>query len=125
MTTAVYHYFTQTREPAGQFSQRLATADTLGYPWRPGEVAERSKATVLKTVDSQGSGGSNPSLSAIKTSAVAEGFEPPDIYLIGGFDNLNNLPQGRNAGGGRGARLSGTRCEYVPVRSAALGFAAA
>ena len=30
-----------------------------------GEVAERSKAAVLKTVDPQGSGGSNPSLSAI------------------------------------------------------------
>ena len=29
-----------------------------------GEVAERSKAAVLKTVDPQGSGGSNPSLSA-------------------------------------------------------------
>ena len=29
-----------------------------------GEVAERFKAAVLKTVDSQGSGGSNPSLSA-------------------------------------------------------------
>ena len=29
-----------------------------------GEVAERSKAAVLKTVDSKGSGGSNPSLSA-------------------------------------------------------------
>jgi hypothetical protein len=30
-----------------------------------GEVAERFKAAVLKTVDPQGSGGSNPSLSAI------------------------------------------------------------
>ncbi len=30
-----------------------------------GEVAERLKAAVLKTVDPQGSGGSNPSLSAI------------------------------------------------------------
>jgi uncharacterized protein len=32
-----------------------------------GEVAERSKAAVLKTVDPQGSGGSNPSLSAKKS----------------------------------------------------------
>ena len=32
---------------------------------RIGEVAERFKAAVLKTVDSKGSGGSNPSLSAI------------------------------------------------------------
>jgi hypothetical protein len=31
----------------------------------PGEVAERSKAAVLKTVEAQASGGSNPSLSAI------------------------------------------------------------
>ena len=30
-----------------------------------GEVAERFKAAVLKTVDPHGSGGSNPSLSAI------------------------------------------------------------
>jgi hypothetical protein len=30
----------------------------------PGEMAERSIAAVLKTVDLQGSGGSNPSLSA-------------------------------------------------------------
>ena len=30
-----------------------------------GEVAERFKAAVLKTVDPKGSGGSNPSLSAI------------------------------------------------------------
>ncbi len=31
----------------------------------PGEMAERSIAAVLKTVDLQGSGGSNPSLSAL------------------------------------------------------------
>ena len=33
-------------------------------PMRSGEVAEWSNAAVLKTVDSKGSGGSNPSLSA-------------------------------------------------------------
>ncbi len=32
----------------------------------PGEMAERSNAAVLKTVDCQRSGGSNPSLSAAK-----------------------------------------------------------
>ena len=37
----------------------------IRYPARPrGEVAEWSNAAVLKTVDPQGSGGSNPSLSA-------------------------------------------------------------
>ena len=35
------------------------------YPCVTGEVAEWFKAAVLKTVDPQGSGGSNPSLSAI------------------------------------------------------------
>ncbi len=34
-----------------------------------GEVAEWSKAAVLKTVDPRGSGGSNPSLSAITTDS--------------------------------------------------------
>ena len=34
-------------------------------PSLTGEVAEWSNAAVLKTVDSKGSGGSNPSLSAI------------------------------------------------------------
>ena len=31
----------------------------------PGEVSERSKEAVLKTVEPKGSGGSNPSLSAV------------------------------------------------------------
>ncbi len=34
------------------------------FNFAPGEMAERSIAAVLKTVDPQGSGGSNPSLSA-------------------------------------------------------------
>jgi hypothetical protein len=34
-----------------------------------GEVSERSKEAVLKTVEPQGSGGSNPSLSAIRRTA--------------------------------------------------------
>ena len=34
---------------------------------KPGEVAEWSIAAVLKTVDLHGSGGSNPSLSALST----------------------------------------------------------
>ena len=37
-----------------------------------GEVAEWSIAAVLKTVDPQGSGGSNPSLSAIKNCQTAK-----------------------------------------------------
>lgn len=36
----------------------------------PGEVAERPKAAVLKTVDSQGSGGSNPPLSASSINKI-------------------------------------------------------
>ena len=36
----------------------------IGYYFAPGEMAEWSIATVLKTVDCYRSGGSNPSLSA-------------------------------------------------------------
>ena len=39
-----------------------------------GELAERSNAAVLKTVDPKGSGGSNPSLSAIHEKAPERGF---------------------------------------------------
>ena len=42
--------------------------------FRSGEVAERSKAAVLKTADPQGSGGSNPSLSATACGAAGGGF---------------------------------------------------
>ena len=38
---------------------------------RTGEVAERPKAAVLKTVDPRGSGGSNPSLSANKSITMS------------------------------------------------------
>jgi hypothetical protein len=42
------------------------------YYFAPGEMAERSNAAVLKTVDCQRSGGSNPSLSAtINTKSKA------------------------------------------------------
>jgi hypothetical protein len=37
------------------------------FTFAPGEMAERSNAAVLKTVVLQGTGGSNPSLSAKKT----------------------------------------------------------
>ena len=41
----------------------------------PGEMAERSNAAVLKTVEVKASGGSNPSLSALPSTASAmEGF---------------------------------------------------
>ena len=43
-----------------------------------GEVAEWSIAAVLKTVDPQGSGGSNPSLSANSPCELAE---PITYYL--------------------------------------------
>ena len=44
--------------------QRLDRQGFAGYPsWR-GEMAEWSKAAVSKTVNPQGFGGSNPSLSA-------------------------------------------------------------
>ena len=39
-----------------------------------GELAERPKAAVLKTVEEKSSGGSNPSLSAISKSPFKWGF---------------------------------------------------
>ena len=42
------------------------------YYFAPGEMAERSNAAVLKTVDCQRSGGSNPSLSAEYSSQLFE-----------------------------------------------------
>jgi hypothetical protein len=47
-----------------QQAARLTRARAGGYLSPYGEMAERSKAAVLKTADPQGSGGSNPSLSA-------------------------------------------------------------
>ena len=44
----------------------------INRTFAPGEMAERSIAAVLKTVDLQGSGGSNPSLSA-KTAHRRDG----------------------------------------------------
>ena len=45
-----------------------------------GEVAEWSNAPVLKTGDSQGSGGSNPSLSALPFRYFSIGVRIPRIY---------------------------------------------
>ena len=47
--------------------------------FRAGEMAERSNAAVLKTVDCYRSGGSNPSLSAHKKSPILGLF----LLLIG------------------------------------------
>ena len=45
-----------------------------------GEMAEWSNAAVLKTVDLNGSGGSNPSLSALKSLQVIE-FQSCRLFL--------------------------------------------
>ena len=50
------------------FAETGAT-DGLRFLTPNGEVAEWFNAAVLKTVDSKGSGGSNPSLSATKNPA--------------------------------------------------------
>ena len=65
-------------------SRAAVTAALLIWAGKPvnikqfvsGEVAEWSKAAVLKTVDPQGSGGSNPSLSARSKSAHGRGRLP-------------------------------------------------
>ena len=46
-------------------SRRTSDVGAIAVKNRFGELAERSKAAVLKTVEEQSSGGSNPSLSAM------------------------------------------------------------
>lgn len=50
------------------------------YPRGPGAVAEWTKATVLKTVDLQGSVGSNPTRSASFSRNPAIQTRPSDIW---------------------------------------------
>lgn len=50
----------------------------------PGEMAERSNAAVLKTVDCQRSGGSNPSLSAEKA-----GFKRSQLFVL--YNSTNSF----------------------------------
>lgn len=56
---------------------------------RPGKMAEWSNAAVLKTVDLNGSGGSNPSLSASESDSdeVASSGLQPFLFslLLSGF----------------------------------------
>ncbi len=58
---------------AGQAEAALASKYPISLC---GEVAERSKAAVLKTADPPGSGGSNPSLSASLSRFAASGARP-------------------------------------------------
>jgi hypothetical protein len=54
----------------------------------PGEMAEWSIAAVLKTVDPQGSGGSNPSLSAGSESTKTKTTEMTDISVVFCFQEV-------------------------------------
>ncbi len=54
----------QNCKPARPQEQRRVVAFCYDTDSLCGEVAERSKAAVLKTVEARASGGSNPSLSA-------------------------------------------------------------
>ncbi len=54
--------------------------NTPTYYFAPGEMAERSNAAVLKTVDCNRSGGSNPSLSA--ETPMVSFFMPYFVYII-------------------------------------------
>ena len=66
-----------------------------------GELAEWSKAVVLKTIDPRGSGGSNPSLSAkLKKGAFWPLFSISDVCRVrtpAGFDKIvgNDFEQRR------------------------------
>ena len=66
-----------------------------------GEMAEWSIAAVLKTVELRGSGGSNPSLSANKTTAqpvrAKQKRKNRPSKLEGGLFFLLSLPLGRRA----------------------------
>ena len=66
-----------------------------GPNFAPGEMAERSIAAVLKTVEGQTSGGSNPSLSAHKLESLQvlgfEGFFSSNIFSLNGKIQYNRL----------------------------------
>ena len=58
----------------------------IRYTFAPGEMAEWSIAAVLKTVELRGSGGSNPSLSAINVgnqqiTKQTPNFTPKNVKL--------------------------------------------
>ena len=63
-----------------------------GATFVPGKLAEWSIAAVLKTVEPQGSGGSNPSLSAKKKKRVANRICNPFCIWAG----LNKFGTGSN-----------------------------
>ena len=54
-----------TRAAAGLSRPRSRSVLHSDYPWRPGEVAERLMAALLKSAESKDFVGSNPTLSAI------------------------------------------------------------
>ena len=54
---------------------------------RTGEMAERSNAAVLKTVDCNRSGGSNPSFSAEKPETKVSGFLFLRLFLSNKLEN--------------------------------------
>ena len=58
-----------------------------GATFVPGKLAEWSIAAVLKTVEPQGSGGSNPSLSAKKKKRVANRICNPSPVLAESEEN--------------------------------------
>ena len=62
----------------GPTPRHLAVAGAFGYPSPRGEMAEWLKAAVSKTVNPQGFGGSNPSLSA---RTFQEGGSAPLLAL--------------------------------------------
>jgi hypothetical protein len=83
---------------------------------RIGEVAEWSKAAVLKTVEAQASVGSNPTLSAIHAKRglaplfswiIDSGFEPTDIKWPGSSRASRSDVRQRPQAGPEGARAKG------------------
>ena len=63
-----------------QVSNLFVPLQSLTKGTTTGEMAEWSNAAVLKTVDLNGSGGSNPSLSALKSLQVIE-FQSCRLFL--------------------------------------------
>ncbi len=93
----------------------------MGYPCDDsGEVAERFKAAVLKTVEGQPSGGSNPSLSA---SHIKRGRMTPFYMTCRQADSSlkgeNPDVQGRINAAERGMRESGLPLRQFPTQCAA------
>ena len=98
----------QAGKPGIKRSQDLAVSK-IGVTFVPGKMAEWSIAAVLKTVELQGSGGSNPSLSAPGFDERLE-FQP--LYCVCGRQKIYGFVGGEiNPGASSAQKTSAYKAE--------------